>query len=885
MTETAATHNKVDIAKNVVKYSFTPGILPQIREITRGGFGYLAYLMAVVYHSVRILPDNHPYLRQENLGKYGIRDVIAVAANHVRFSKQNIDQILIFFAILSGVVILGLQVISFLATIFTGDAFAQQAIFKLPDEFLETDMVYHLMREVFGIPDMFGELEGGRTALHQAFHMILHFYNLAILLVAVLVFIYYVIVVVAETAQTGVPFGKRFSHIYAPFRLIIAVGLLVPLNYGLNGSQYVTLFAAKLGTNLATNAWIGFNEVVDNPTGMDNAALIAESSPPDTVGLVNFMAVAVACREAYKVVGGIRGNQIEMYQEETGPNGNKTVNKIEGGNFQLANGDTRQNVRIIFGAQNRENRDFEDITPYCGSVVVPIVVPMSGEGNNGTPGKLQEKYLELVTGLWDSEGMGSRLARWGSDFARAQNGSLGEDYHPPSRDREKLIQDTQKSIDAIIKQHYVDARETDFKLKEDIRLLGWGGAAKYYNLIAQINGAYVVATFNVPSNDKWPAIMETVLETKRRSDSSFSSCNMFKPNLAGNKPIKFSSGENGEYLARVLNDVYKYWNCNQDKNAANFFIDTVAAIFGLQGLISIRDKAQGPPGADGSATEVDIHPLAKLSVLGRGLVENAVRSLGFAMGASFASGMLGILEPYLGQSAEAASGMFVSIATIGLTVGFLTYYILPFMPFMYFFFAVGSWVKSIFEAMVGAPLWALAHLRIDGDGLPGRMANNGYFFIFEIFLRPILTLCGLLGGMAIFTALANTLNEIFDLVVLNTGGANLKDDEAAAFSRHTIDVFFFTVLYAVILYMMAVSSFKMINLVPNEILRWMGSSAKGFNDNAGDPIAQVSSYTAIAGSQIAPKIAGAATQLSSAAGQLPAGAFRTANPQPKGGQQ
>jgi len=434
MTETAATHNKADIAKNVVKYTFTPGILPQIREITKGGFGYLAYLMAVVYHSVRILPDNHPYLRQENLGKYGIRDVIAVAANHVRFSKQNIDQILIFFAILSGV--------------------------------------------------------------HQAFHMILHFYNLAILLVAVLVFIYYVIVVVAETAQTGVPFGKRFSHIYAPFRLIIAVGLLVPLNYGLNGSQYVTLFAAKLGTNLATNAWIGFNEVVENPTGMDNAALIAESQPPDTVGLVNFMAVAVACREAYRVVGALRGTPIEMFQEETGPDGTKTVNKVVGGNFQLANGDARQNVRIIFGARDSLGiGSIARVLPFCGSIVVPIVVPM-GSNTNGTPGKLQEKYLELVTGLWFDE----QLAAWGSDFACAQAGieacSFSSDYHPPSEDREKLVQDTQTSIDAIIKQHYVDARETDFKLKEDVRKLGWGGAAKYYNLIAQVNGYHAVCFRN-----------------------------------------------------------------------------------------------------------------------------------------------------------------------------------------------------------------------------------------------------------------------------------------------------------------------------------------------------------------------------------------------------
>ena len=69
--------------------------------------------------------------------------------------------------------------------------------------------------------------------------------------------------------------------------------------------------------------------------------------------------------------------------------------------------------------------------------------------------------------------------------------------------------------------------------------------------------------------------------------------------------------------------------------------------------------------------------------------------------------------------------------------------------------------------------------------------------------------------MATFSALAGLLNEIFDLVVINTAGVDLESADDAQFSRGIIDVFFFTCVYAVILYMMALASFKMINLVPN----------------------------------------------------------------------
>ena len=53
-------------------------------------------------------------------------------------------------------------------------------------------------------------------------------------------------------------------------------------------------------------------------------------------------------------------------------------------------------------------------------------------------------------------------------------------------------------------------------------------------------------------------------------------------------------------------------------------------------------------------------------------------------------------------------------------------------------FAVGGWVKGLFEAMVGVPLWALAHIRIDGQGLAGDAALNGYFLIFEIFIHLLM---------------------------------------------------------------------------------------------------------------------------------------------------
>jgi conjugal transfer/type IV secretion protein DotA/TraY len=311
----------------------------------------------------------------------------------------------------------------------------------------------------------------------------------------------------------------------------------------------------------------------------------------------------------------------------------------------------------------------------------------------------------------------------------------------------------------------------------------------------------------------------------------------------------------------------------------NTLVDVIGVIFGMNGLFDIRaasciEEASGRP---------RVHPLAQLSTVGRSLIENAIRTMGFAIGASFGGGIAGILSNALGAALQSASGMFVGIAIIGLTAGFILYYILPFLPFIYFFFAVGSWVKSIFEAMVGVPLWALAHLHIDGDGLSGRAAKGGYFLILEIFLRPIVIVFGLIGSMAIFAAMATMLNLVFDLVVVNITGALPTDPASGStigagtvenFRRGVIDQFFFTIMYAVLLYMMATASFKMIDNVPNGIMRWMSPGVSTFNDNKSDPTANLAAYASMATTQFAQPIMQNATNAVGGAARGLAGALR-----------
>jgi hypothetical protein len=80
-------------------------------------------------------------------------------------------------------------------------------------------------------------------------------------------------------------------------------------------------------------------------------------------------------------------------------------------------------------------------------------------------------------------------------------------------------------------------------------------------------------------------------------------------------------------------------------------------------------------------------------------------------------------------------------------------------------------------------------------------------------------------------------------------------------------------LYAMFIYMMASSSFKMIDAVPNNITRWMGAGVTTFNDERGDIAQGLTQYAAFGGASIANQMVGSLTTASKGLGQMAAAPF------------
>lgn len=879
----------------ILKYGALPGFLPRISALFSSGFVHVSYLMAFIYGSLRLLPPNHPYLNPANRGRFGVRHVIAEAANNLVFSKKNIDQIIIFFTILLGVVLLLIQFGLFALALFVQQDALAATVSSFPSftDIMRVDSVYGhgsavgatqdiafiILDRVFGVEGIFNscvslvgtdclDLNGDPVAtpavypdpFHLALHALLHFYSIGIFIVSVFIILYYFITLAAETAATGSPFGQRVNRAWAPVRLIVFAALLVPLggqNPGLNAAQLITLWTAKTGSNFATNGWGYFTEVFDNDQFMSAEQMIARATIPELQGIMKFMFIAKTCsileQKATAKPPEQPGEAINAYITINGQNDPILLNGTDFTNARTLN--SNGNIEITFGnhdyLRERNQGHKGRVYPSCGKVVVSVT-----SVQNEAISEIDGVYYRLIQDMWNDPVITAYADCFTQHkFVREDSKNcVLQDQDTFKKDRIEYYNTLFQTNIRTALDNIIDTDEGGV-LTAHLMAKGWAGAALWYNRIAEINGSVTTALYNSPGILKYPTVMENVMAHHLNQNENMPADQAFNPQLSGQIDIGYDRRID-EDIATVLYATYKMWETdsytesNFTRPTNNVVIDFLNAVLGTSGIFSMRDNA-------------DVHPLAQLSALGKGMMEATIRNLGVGTVMQGLGKLFSNAPP--GESAlEVIGGALTSVGLSLLIMSMILYYIIPFLPFIYFLFAVSGWIKSIFEAIVAMPLWAMAHIRIDGEGIPGRDASNGYFLLMEIFLRPILIVFGLLASMIVFSAMVQVLNQIFDQIVANVGGAHMQNEidsgftEFVTFLRGPIDEMFFTALYVIIVYMIALACFKLVDLIPNNILRWSGVSVATFQEGAGDPAGQITGSVYTGGTLLSRGVSGGA---------------------------
>ena len=869
------------------RHFLLPGIIPRLVTFLSSGFGYTAYLIAIIFEAARILPAGHTYIDPNSINKFGIRHVLAQGANHLVFKWSNIDKIILYACVIGGLILLLFQTaLLIVALIAQEPAIAQIIPFK--DMFRVTsiynsgpdqDLAFMTLDRVFGVQDIFKSCvseagvncpgaAGASTAAfpypqHKALHAMFEFYSRGIFVVSIIIILYFIIALVTETAATGVPFGQRTNKTWYPVRLILFFALLLPLNSGgknagLNGAQIITLWTAKIGSNFGTNGWGYFNDqlgVSASTTYLgESENLIATPNYPNNLGpLIQFMFIAKTCQIAEELLFYTtnRNRKVQGYvvrEPQTGSRATEEDHKLISVSantyeeaLKFSNGGT---IQIRFGIAAKKTdpdaKEFESfkghVNPVCGELAI---TPSTGDDASlASIKQLQEVYYRMIWLMFYSDPfMGQR-----AECVIRKNISRLNDRPCPDPNLARSVMpqlDTYNGIFNGLVSFFVSnpASGVDWSVSKELRDRGWAGSAMWYNRVAELNGVFSTAIQNTPKVIQHPIVMEEVAAQRQALASNVEPSERFNPRLPNGADVAYSrNAGNSEDIATALYAANKLWSDSlsqqqSESGTGNVVLDWVNKLFGTNGMFEMR-----------RGDNKDVHPLAQLSSLGRSMMEASARNIGIgilgAEGGALAKGSLP------GDLANISGSFLKTMGMITFAMSFVLFYILPFLPFIYIFFAMSAWIKGIFEAMVAMPLWALAHIsRIDGEGMIGPAAINGYIFLFDIFLRPILIIVGLLGSIIIFGSLVAVLNDIFEIVVENVSGFNItdaaSDQDLIASMRAPLDQFFYTVLYTIIVYLMGINAFKLIDSIPEALLRYMNFSIKTFQENANQQTSEV----------------------------------------------
>ena len=207
------------------------------------------------------------------------------------------------------------------------------------------------------------------------------------------------------------------------------------------------------------------------------------------------------------------------------------------------------------------------------------------------------------------------------------------------------------------------------------------------------------------------------------------------------------------------------------------------------------------------------NPLEELVTMGHWMMGSALTALGAQ----------GLISRIPGVGEKLSGGGFVTAVAVMLLIGGISLaYIVPAMPFLRSLFGILTWVISVVEAVIAVPLFFALQVGGQEQRLVSRASYGGYLLVLHAVLRPALMILGLVFGYFVFLAVMELFNWLYaDHLQGLTKGTHLNPVTALVSMG----------MYVVIALGVANAAFKCVDLVPQEVLRWLGSRVRSGSDD------------------------------------------------------
>lgn len=849
--------------QSTLGFLFNPQIGESIRPLGMV-YAMFAQIIAMVFVTADLFPKDHPALRDPNI-RLTMREVVGTAYANLKWTREGIPQICLFGAVIAMFVFTAMFVLTLISSLFVTNAHAQ-SMFQSSGEYDWGNnwLSYLFLGKSIPAPDGLIAPAASSCTMQQALGSALGFYSKGILVLAGFMLMYFLFRMIADTALTGKFMGQA-NQVWGPIRLVVAIGLLVPISStntggctisGLNTAQYIVVQMAKVGSNLASSTWKNFENALGSTTDVRSCR---ESDGTCTMVPPAVRELASALQMSYMCVAVTQRVLDEADLKDTYEMKAPTTDTVSGDYpFSLTYTDA-------FKAQLESYSNEQiAISQYCGGFKLKPVVPHEYQSVYNVYNSTTQSFLK------DFE-----------NYANANAKKLME--KKPIDDPDELIVKFYNKVNTAVMNdvNNIDKNGSRSLNNELYTDMGWVAAGAWFNTIARIQANRTTAIISGVPEPIAPAVMSKlgtkgellgvhtkVAETLLQFSNKLAEY-AFKHENGGAKPVDLT-GNMKTAATKGVESLIR--SATGGSNPVEWFfsvLDYIGSHYGLwkEGTGELALKF-------GSTT----NPLAEIAAFGQNNLAVAGYLATVSAGAkvlaaaikggneSITGKVLGFAS--LGAANSIASGTAATFDMVGalaslaailfFNIGFVISFVLPMIPFFRFFFSSVSWLMSVFEAFVAAPLFALAHLNPYGDGLPGN-ARGGYFFILHIVLWPVLMIFGLIAGFLIFGVAVTFLNSMFIIAAQGTG--NFSG------ALPSLSKLVYTVMYCVFLYSLANQSFKTIGFFFQHAMSWLGGG--GHQEKIGDPNAlAIGGVAAYLSKEIMPKVTAAPASLVSGANQV-----------------
>lgn len=659
------------------------------------------------------------------------------------------------------------------------------------------DTSVEFLHEVFGhIVTMVSSGDSSTFGADDVLGRMMAIFNTAVLFLGMVFVGYTTIKGTVDSAHDGEILGKKMSEIWVPIRTVSGTALVLPLASGYSTLQIGVLWLALQGVGIADAIW---KEAIDQ-ISKDNmiANPILPDARPLAANILRFQVCAEAMNKQYEESG--RGTRIKLVSEThviTNSGDLGAVTPLDAvapiGIYDVVKNYANSRYTVVnykwSAVDGSGNPDGTYINPdVCGGISWKESWE-SSEGNANT--KIVKAPLMAAHAI-AVQNMIAELS------PAAQQIIAGQKPPPGAIDiaTAHYISDLRSAAGEAVRNTNEKARADFLRSAESG---GWIFAGTWYNHIVKMNDVMQSTLNSLPSSEPISIIdgRETREALQNYQDAMAVADEYIKNRVAAVKDAYYAetdfrapqSGEGAwEYIKKLISAPFMGAinqmteeiagsNLNHMSQMKSFGDTIIAAGWALVGTMVSAAGVGGSWIAQGTA-KLAFDPGAAISMIG------------------------GIVT-------------FFSIMLWGMGIMLSIY--APMIPFLTWVASVINWFVLLIEAVLAAPIWAVAHIHPDGDDAVGR-GGQGYMMILSLIMRPALMLFGLVAAMLLTQPVTALVNGGFMSAV-----SGVQADSTTG----VISFFGFTAVYVILMTTVLHTVFSLIHWIPDNVPRWIGAHVSG----------------------------------------------------------